>query len=502
MRRVVLACLCLFSGVLLVPRGAARPPERGTDAFPVSRLIASALGPSPLEENLRQLTDEIGGRMSGSPAMRRAVAWAVEAFRQAGVDSVHTEKFTLPVGWSEGETQLEILAPTAFPVRAVSLGWSPPTPADRVEVAVVDVGEGSESDFARAGERARSALLLVHSGVLKTWLDLFGEYMRAPDIIERAVKAGAAAILWMSTREQGLLYRHQNAFDGRPDRLPQALVAREDAQRIARFLAAGQPVRARITLANRITGPSEAENVVAEIRGREKPEEIVILGAHLDSWDLGTGALDNGCNSALVIDVARALRAAGVAPRRTVRFILFSGEEQGLFGSWAYAQAHRDELERIIAVVIYDEGIGRVTGYTLGGRKDIEPAIREILRPVESWGSNHHTTDAMTGTDHFDFLLEGVPTLVATQEEANYIVNYHASSDTFDKVDIRELKLHSAYAAVTIWGIAERPERLGKRQSREEIEALLKETGLDQQMKAFGLWEPWVRGERGRSRTR
>ena len=463
------------------------------------KIIANALGPSPLEDNLRRLTDEIGGRMTGSAAMSRAVAWAVAAFRQAGVDEVHSEKFTIPVTWSEGETRLEVLSPAAFPVRLVSVGWSPPAPPGGLEAQVVDAGEGGEADFARLGPAAQAAILLVHTGVLHTWEELFNEYMRAPGIIDRAVRAGAAAILWMSTRERGLLYRHQNSLTGELDRLPQAIVAREDAERMARFLAAGEKVRVRLVMPNRVGGPAEQQNVVAEIRGREKPEEYVILGAHLDSWELGTGALDNGCNSALVIEAARALRAGGVErPRRSLRFVLFGGEEQGMLGSWAYARAHRTDLDRAVAVVIYDAGVGRVTGYFLSGRRDIEAGVREALKPVESWGANQHTYDAPLGTDNFDFLLEGVPTLIANQEPANYMANYHASSDTLDKVDLRELKLHAALAAVTVFGIAERGERLGKRKSRAEIEALMKETGLDAQMRNLGLWPLWASGQRGR----
>lgn len=464
------------------------------------KIVANALGPSPLEENLRRLTDEVGGRVTGSPAMSRAVAWAVVAFRQAGVDEVHTEKYTIPLSWSEGATRLEVLAPAPFPVRLVSVGWSPPTPASGLEADVVDIGEGSEADFARAGASAKGAILLAHSEIGKTWEDLFNEYLRAPAIIDRAVKLGAVAILWMSTRERGLLYRHQNTLAGELDRLPQAIVAREDAQRLARFLAAGEKVRVHLVMPNHVGGPVEQQNVVAEIRGREKPDEYVILGAHLDSWELGTGALDNGCNAALVIEAARAIHATGLRPRRTIRFALFSGEEQGMLGSWAYVRAHRAEMDRTLAAVIYDEGIGRVTGYSLGGRRDVEASVREILKPVASWGVSQHTYDAPLGTDNFDFLLEGVPTLVANQEEANYLPNYHASSDTFDKVDIRELKLHAALAAVTVFGIAESSERLGKRESRAEIEALLKETALDKQMQALGLWTMWEQGQRGRSR--
>src|SRR5207245_1425781 len=123
----------------------------------------------------------------------------------------------------------------------------------------------------------------------------------------------------MSTRERGLLYRHQNTLTGELDRLPQAIVGREDAQRLARFLSAGEKVRVRLVMPNRVGGPAEQENVVAEIRGREKPDEYVILGAHLDSWELGTGALDNGCNAALVIEAARVIHATGLRQRRTIR---------------------------------------------------------------------------------------------------------------------------------------------------------------------------------------
>jgi len=313
------------------------------------------------------------------------------------------------------------------------------------------------------------------------------------------MKAGAAAILWEGARERLLLYRHTNTTDGQLEKIPQAIVAREDALRLSRtVLAYPGKIRVRFSMPNKIGPPTDQRNVIAEIPGYEKPEESVILGAHLDSWDLGTGALDNGCNAALVIEAARALKATGLRPRRTIRFILFSGEEQGLLGSWAYVKTHRAELDKIRAVIIFDSGIGRTTGYSLGGRADITTAVREVLKPLDSWDVNRHTTDAQTGTDHFDFLLEGLPTLIANQEEANYLPNYHAASDTLDKVDIRELKLNTTIAALTAWGLADRANLLGKRLSRAELETLMKDTGLDQQMKSMGYWQAWEKGARGR----
>jgi len=472
--------------------------ETSSCAEAAAKILPIVMGSSPMEENLRRLTDEIGGRVTGSPEMAKAVEWGVGAFRAAGVE-VHTEKYTLAVTWSEGDTRLELLGAVKFPVRLKAEGWSPPTPAGGIEANVVDVGYGNEDDFAKAGGLVKGAILLVHSDIGSTWADLFNEYLRPPTIIEHAVKEGARAILWMGARERLLLYRHTNSLAGKIDKIPQAVVAREDAMRLARTVAAYPgKVRARFDMPNKVGGAIEQENVVGEIRGYEKPDEVVILGAHLDSWGLGTGALDNGCNAALVIEAARAIKATGLLPRRTIRFVLFSGEEQGTVGSFEYVKAHRAELDKIRAMITYDAGIGRVTGYSLGGRRDIETGVREVLKPLEAWGANNHTFDASFGTDNFDFMLEGVPTLVANQEEANYLPNYHAASDTLDKVDMRELKLHTVLAALTAWGIADRAEPLGKRLSRGELDVLVKETGLDQQLKLLGYWDAWQSGARGR----
>ncbi len=464
-----------------------------------AKLMPLILGDSPMIDNLRRLTDEGGGRVTGTPEMAKAVQWGVAGFRAAGVD-VHTEKYTLPLTWKEGATRIAITAPASdgAVLRAVSEGWGPGTPRDGLEATVVDIDDGTDADFARAGN-LRGAILLAHSEIGSSWADLFKEYLRPPGIIDRAVKSGAAAILWTGARERLLLYRHTNSLAGEIDKIPQAVVAREDALRLARLVAANPgKVRVRLAMPNEIGGPAEQENVVGEIRGYEKPDEVVILGAHLDSWELGTGALDNGCNAALVIEAARAIKVTGLVPKRTIRFILFTGEEQGTLGSFAYVKAHAAELDKIRGVIIFDSGSGRVSGYSLGGRRDTEAGLRQILKPLDAWGATEHTNDASFGTDNFDFLLEGVPTFVANQEISNYLANYHAASDTFDKVDQRELKLNAVIAALTAWGIAGRTEPLGKRLTRAELDTLVKKTGLDEQMKTLGYWEQWQSGSRGR----
>lgn len=478
---------------------ACSATDASSCAQAAAKILPQVLGSSPMEENLRRLTDDIGGRVTGSPEMAKAVDWAVAAFHAEGVE-VHTEKYTLPVTWSEGNTRLELLGPLNFPVRLVAEGWSPATPAAGIEAKLVDVGYGTGEDFARAGSSIKGAILLVDGDIDSTWADLFNEYLRPPELIRKALDGGASAILWMGARERLLLYRHTNSLNGEIDRIPQAIVAREDAMRLARLVAANPgKVVVRLDMPNKIGGPVEQQNVVGEIRGYEKPDEAVILAAHLDSWDLGTGALDDGCNAALVIEAARAIKATGLLPRRTIRFVLFSGEEQGTIGSLAYVQAHRAEMDKIRAMITFDAGTGHVTGYSLGGRRDIEPAVRQVLKPLESWGANNDTYDAPFRTDNLDFLLEGVPNLVANQEEANYLPNYHAASDTFDKVDIRELKLNTAIAALTAWGIADRTEPLAKRLTRPELDVLLKKTGLEQRLKTLGYWDAWQSGARGRT---
>jgi Zn-dependent M28 family amino/carboxypeptidase len=232
----------------------------------------------------------------------------------------------------------------------------------------------------------------------------------------------------------------------------------------------------------------------------EKPDEFVILGAHLDSWELGTGALDNGCNAALVVDALRTIKAAGLRPKRSIRFILFSGEEQGLTGSRAYALSHRNELDNAAGVIIFDAGTGKTTGFVLGGRTDVVETAKALIAPLNQFDVKELKLDMEWGTDHFDFMLEGVPTFIADQVEANYLVNYHAVSDTYDKVDFPQLKEHVAEASVLAFGLANLPEKIGPRLTHDQIDQTLRETHGDDVLKAAGIWDDWDSGKRGRQK--
>src|SRR5579862_16046 len=252
-----LLSVCIFTilGFAANPAGTNPPtidsPAENNDA---NQLIKVALQPSPLEDNLRRLTDEIGGRVPGTTAMQHAVQWGMQAFTAAGADSVHTEGFTIQASWAEGAT--EMTATTAyqvdatkvgggtvlssFRVRAVSVAWAPALAAVK-HVPIIDVGEGTEADFKKAGD-VSGKIVLVHTTVLKTWDDLFAEYAKAPPVIDLAVKAKVRAVAFMATREHDILYRHTNTGAGEIDRLPMVIVAREDGERMARLLAAGNLV--------------------------------------------------------------------------------------------------------------------------------------------------------------------------------------------------------------------------------------------------------------------
>ena len=268
----------------------------------------------------------------------------------------------------------------------------------------------------------------------------------------------------------------------------------------------------------------QGENVVAEIRGREKPDEYIVLSSHVDSDPFGHGALDAGCNAALVIEAARAIHLTGLRPRRSIRFILFTGSvpgegnrespdvwfewrDDGNLGSWAYAQAHRDELDHIVAAVNFDRGTGRVDGFSLGGRPELQSGVREVLKDFDSsWKIARYTNDATFDSDNFDFLLEGIPTLLANQDDAGYAAIRRTSADTYARIDLDSLKHNTAVAGVLIFGLAEHEAPLGPRLSRADIEALLTRTGLARSMggsrstlsQPGTLWKFWQDGSRGR----
>ena len=493
----MLALLNRYAAVGLVTLLAApTAAQQHSSDIVADRILTAVTCSSSLEENLRVLCDEIGPRMPGTPGMKQAVAWSEAAFRKAGADTVRTESFEIPASWQEGDTRIEVTSPVRFEVRGVSSAWVPATRRGGLRAEVIDGGTGVEGFIRRLGRRAKGKILLVRSETVRTFLDLAHEQRDTTIALREADEVGAAAVLFMSTRPHRLLYRHVNVVDGRLDVLPTALLAREDAERIRRILESGRRVHMHLRLPNKTGGPFKAHNVVAEVRGREESDEFLLVGAHLDSWDMGTGCLDNAANVSLVIEAARAISTGSHRPRRTIRFALFGGEELGLFGSLAYIRQHADELDDHVAVIVHDMGIGPVLGYSVGGRHDVLKNLRAALMPVRDRWDLEHPTQAFFGSDHFDFLLQGVPALVAIQDTSDYYSPYHSEADTFDKIDMSQVRDRTALAAATVLGIANLPQRFGKRNDRNRVDNLLIDSGLEDQMKFLGIWDAWLNGNR------
>ena len=242
----------------------------------------------------------------------------------------------------------------------------------------------------------------------------------------------------------------------------------------------------------------DQENVVAEFRGRQKPEEWVLVGAHLYTGTQGPPTVNDYCGAAMVIEAARDIISTGIHPRRSIRFVLFTGNEDVMPGPWAYVRSHRVELDRARASITLDLGCYKIAGYSLSGRHEIEPGVREAMKPAGSLGTRAFFDDGGPGTDGLDFFLEGVPTLGAIQATVGRLIKSSPNASAFEKLDIAELKRNSGFVAVTAFGIAEHAEPLGRRRSRTEIEASLKSMGFSEWMKKTGIWPLWESGQRGR----
>lgn len=464
----------------------------------VERLIEAMLGDTPLIADLQELTDTIGGRVTGTAANEAAVDWAFAKFTEAEVRAT-TETFEMPMQWQERAITASISGDVGFDPHVVAKPFSSGTrDGGPLEAPLLDAGTGSAADFERLGERANGAWLLIETPVLDDEIGLaglFAEYGASAASDLRAIEAGAAGIIYMSSRPKNLLYRLPALSS--PNRLPILTMEREHAKRALRLLRNGNALKMAASLDVDTGYAYASRNVIAEIPGRVRPNEIIVMGAHLDSHDLGTGALDNGSNAVMMIDLARQITRLGLRPERTIRFALWNGEEQGLVGSWKYTEQHEHELDDHVMAASFDIGTGKITGFFTGGRGGLVAMVDRYLEPVAHLGPFEQANIPLVGTDNFDFMIEGVPNLIAAQQDANYASNYHAASDTFDKVDQAQLKSNAAVAAALLWGFANDSARL-PRQTPEEVSALVENAELEQPMRNFGVWGYWESGDRGR----
>jgi hypothetical protein len=468
---VHLVCSALAVALSLDARAAL--PQAAVDADErVDRIVGMAMAHGAAHAFLQRLTDSIGGRVTGSTESRATADLLISTLREVGFEDAHFEEYTVESRWQRGPAVGRVVSPAARPLAVGSYGWVPGTKGE-VTASLIDLGAPPNNDLAIPADRVRGAAVIVEPHTVE---GAPAQVMRAA-LARALARGGAAAMLIPSDKQNRMLYTSAFGFyPGGP--LPVLSVAREDVLFLRRLLASG-PVRVTLDVANTIdASPAQERNVVADIRGTT-PSEVVLVGAHFDSWDPGQGALDDGVGVAAILEAARILKSLGIKPRRTIRFAFFSGEEQALLGSRAYIETHRNELDGLRAVVIMDSGAQVPRGFKIHGRSDIEAAARTVLAPLSSLGASGVSLDATFDMDHGPFLAAGVPVFTLWVDEGEYDTHHHAVSDTFDKVDPRMLALDTAVMAVTAYRLADAPEAPGRRLSATEATQLLEKLGLE-----------------------
>jgi carboxypeptidase Q len=425
-----------------------------TDSATIAFLLAEGLQRSHVSADLEYLTDVIGPRLTGSRGVRRANEWTATKLREYGADSVALESWPFGIGWQRGPITMRLLAPHERWVNAVSWAWAPGTKGPTAgDVVYVDATSRLDFDTRFAG-KLRGAWVMLSRPYPRTNPDAATARDSARvDSLRRAMRNMTAEHRAFQSDEANLLVEEGIAgqiidggkefalltMSGSPDdvaKFPMVVVANETYAELHRLLARPERVRVEVNASNTFGRDTLMQwNTVGEIRGSERPDEVVLIGAHLDSWDLGTGATDNGTGSIAVLEAARvlgALKASGVRPRRTIRFAFFTGEEQGLYGSQYYALAHAPELPRFQSVLVLDNGSGKIVGVALQGWDELRDLWTTMFGSATALGPFAVHPGNKTGTDHLAFLPAGVPSFNYDQLPRGYDHTHHSQVDVFD----------------------------------------------------------------------
>jgi Zn-dependent M28 family amino/carboxypeptidase len=317
-------------------------------------------------------------------------------------------------------------------------------------------------------------------------------FARFGDFLRSAAKAGALVIIGGQggAKSSGLNLTHTGILGFDADfTIPVVSMTAEDQSQLERYVNAGITPRARFNIQNTFTnGPVDSANVVGEIRGRENPEQVLVVGAHLDSWDLSEGSTDNGTGSASVLGAADAIMRSGMKPRRTIRFVLFTGEEQGLDGSFAYVKQHQSELANHLGDLVLDEGQGPVSEFQMGGRDDLVASFQPFSKSLANIREIKVNEKVESGTDTLPFSMAGLPGINMNQDSPDYKYTHHSAADALEAVKPDVLTQNATLMALTAFWIADRPDRFAIPWSRERTAKMLREQGQYGLLKAFNLW--------------
>lgn len=462
--------------------------QEPVDAAAIARIKDEGLNRSQVVELFNHLTNVIGPRLTGSPAFKQAVDWSAERFKQFGLANVHTEAWPFGRGWTLEKLTLEITEPRYFPLIGYPEAWTPSTRGELLAAPVYIGDLTADQVRARKADLAGKIVLpwkpqaafLTQDRLQPTDHPDRVRIGAPPNVgttgpVERRNLAalmrevGAAAVLQPNQGQHGTLFvlGNRNTPD---DAVPSLILASEHYNLIARMLQAGVPATLGVNLQTRYyAADTNAYNVIAEIPGADPRigDEVVMVGAHLDSWHSATGATDNADASASLIEAARILKAVGVRPRRTLRFALWGGEEQGLLGARAYVQQHlagdanARAREKFSVYFNHDPGTGPIYGWYLEESDAVQPIFDAWLEPLRDIGARRNIADKIGSTDHLAFIAAGLPGFNTVQDYTDYDTRtHHTNTDFYERLKLDDLKEAAMVLATFAYQAAMREEKI------------------------------------------
>jgi hypothetical protein len=462
-----LAVVVMLAGV---SAGHAQSPASLTEQYRATadKIITAAMADNGGWEKLTHLTTQIGHRLAGSELLERGIAWAAATMRADKLDNVRLQPVKVP-RWVRGRESAEVVAPFARPLAMLGLGMSIGTPPEGITAPVVVVSNFEELE-ALGREKVAGKIVLFDM----PW-EGYGRTVRYRSVgHSRAARLGAVAVLMRSVTGRSLYTPHTGAMDvraGEPT-VPAAAITVEDAAWIRRLIAAGREVRVKLSMEAKLLPDADSANVMAEITGSEKPEEVVVMGGHFDSWDVGQGAEDDGSGCVAAWQAVTLLRQLGLRPRRTLRVVLWTNEENGLRGAEAYRAALSDKIATHVAGIEMDGGSENPVGFGFG-ISGVDPnannpryaaafeKLQQIGKLLEGIGGGEITRGG-GGADIGPLMRDGMPGLGLRTSGEHYFDWHHTHADTLDKVDPKNLRKAVAMLAVMGFVIADMPERLVK----------------------------------------
>jgi carboxypeptidase Q len=461
----------LFSILAVSLAGCAKVESENvaSDTHPDETAIVAKLRDQALKsplayEILESLTTEVGARMAGTPQDALAVEWAVKKFNALGFDKVWTEPVTYDT-WVRKAESAEIVSPYVHELKITALGLSEGTPAGGIEAEVIHFN--SIEELMASPENSANGKIVFISRKMEKIRDGagYGPVVKARgDGASEAAKKGAVAIVIRSvgTDSHRLPHTGMMRYQEGVNRIPAAALSNPDADLMERVLSRGMPVTIKLKIDSHAGPKYTSYNVIGEMTGHEYPDQVVVIGGHLDSWDLGTGAVDDGAGVALTMAAAKIIGESEQRPKRTIRVVLFANEEQGLLGAEAYAEAHKDELDQHVTGAESDFGAGRIYAFSSLVAEEHLPTVKRMAKLMKPLGIEYANNEAGPGPDLIPMHRLGMSVFRLSQDGTDYFDLHHTADDTLDKVDPQSLAQNTAAYVVFTYMAANSDEKLSR----------------------------------------